>query len=574
MNAEILLQHFDRIGEAPDAIPRLRRFILDLAVRGKLVAQDPEDEPAAELLKRIQTEKARLVKEGEIKKLDPVVVDRDSKFSMELPERWETTTLLSVCSSVTDGDHPPPPKADSGVPFLVIGNVRSQRIDFTGCRYVPRDYYEALDSIRRPRYGDLLYTLVGSYGIPVPVLDSQQFCVQRHIGILRPMKLIDAAFLARVLESDWVFNQAMKCATGIAQKTVPLAGLRKIVISLPPLAEQHRIVAKVDELMALCDQLEAARNEREVRRNRLVAASLNRIGTTTADEAKDAARFHLDHLSRLTTRPEHIKQLRQTILNLAVRGRLVPQDPNDEPAAELLKRIQAEKDDFTPRRQGAKESQDVFSPPFDTPNNWQWVRVTDCFNVSGGIQKTPNRAPQANPYPYLGVGNVYRGRLDLSNVKKFELLNGELEKFRLMAGDILVVEGNGSASEIGRCAIWNGEIEDCVHQNHIIRCHPYNLAISPFVLRYLNSPSGIEAMQILAVTSSGLFNLSVGKIKAILIPLPPLAEQHRIVAKVDELMALCDQLEAQLATTEADSRRLLEAVLRDALTPVIGAALV
>ena len=178
-------------------------------------------------------------------------------------------------------------------------------------------------------------------------------------------------------------------------------------------------------------------------------------------------------------------------------------------------------------------------------------------------------APKSNAYPYLGVGNVYRGYLDLTNVKQFELEPGELKRRRLECGDLLVIEGNGSLNEIGRCAKWNGEIQDCVHQNHVIRCRPRDTEISSFVLLFLNSPTGMEIMQRLAITSSGLYSLSVGKIRQIKIPLPPLTEQRRIVAKVDELMAICDRLESQLTTTRTESRRLLEAVLHGAPLPSI-----
>ena len=322
MNAEQLLTHFDRIADAPDAVPRLRRFILDLTVRGKLVEQDPNDEPAGELLKRITAEKRRLGKAGERKKSKPTTDLPSSIPERDVAPGWVITDLQSVCASITDGDHLPPPKTESGIPFLVIGNVRSQTINFAESRFVSPEYYEALDPIRRPRSGDLLYTLVGSYGIPVVVRDEQPFCVQRHIGILRPSKLIDVGFLARVMESRLVFEQVTACATGIAQKTVPLSGLRRLLIPLPPLAEQHRIVAKVDELMALCDRLETARKERENTRNRLTAAGLARLNTPGPDPAvfQNHAAFALDNLTSLTTRPDQIKALRQTILNLGGAG--------------------------------------------------------------------------------------------------------------------------------------------------------------------------------------------------------------------------------------------------------------
>ena len=159
--------------------------------------------------------------------------------------------------------------------------------------------------------------------------------------------------------------------------------------------------------------------------------------------------------------------------------------------------------------------------------------------------------------------NVYRGRLDLKDVKKFELEPGELDRRRLARGDLLIIVGNGSFNEIGRCAKWNGEIDNCVHQNHVIRCRPFDESVSDWILLYLNSPSGTETMQKLAITSSGLYSLSVGKIRQILFPLPPLAEQKRIVAKVEQLRGLVDRLEAQLAESRAKATALLDAVVAE-----------
>ena len=244
-HAAFAIENLTPLTTRRDQIKVLRQTILNLAVRGKMVPQDPNDERAAELLKRIAKEKA-----GESKKTKPTISLTSSITRCDVPSGWVITDLQSVCASITDGDHLPPPKTESGIPFLVIGNVRSQTIEFTGSRFVSPEYYEALDPIRRPRSGDLLYTLVGSYGIPVVVRDNQPFCVQRHIGILRPSNFIDVGFLARAMESRLVFEQATACATGIAQKTVPLSGLRRLLIPIPPLAEQHRIVTRADELIA------------------------------------------------------------------------------------------------------------------------------------------------------------------------------------------------------------------------------------------------------------------------------------------------------------------------------------
>lgn len=157
----------------------------------------------------------------------------------DLPTGWTWTDLAHVCTSITDGDHQAPPQVQSGIPFLVIGNIRSESLNFTDCRHVPLEYYESLRATRRPEKGDVLYSLVGSYGISAPVKHDTPFCVQRHIGILRPSLKVSSAYLALALSSPAVFEQATQYATGTAQLTVPLSGLRRIRIPLSPV--QNRI---------------------------------------------------------------------------------------------------------------------------------------------------------------------------------------------------------------------------------------------------------------------------------------------------------------------------------------------
>ena len=563
MNADGLLKYYERIADAPDAIARLRRFILDLAVRGKLVAQDLSDEPASELLKRIRKEKAALVAAGQMKRAEAVVDLSASEHNLPLPHGWTVTDLQSVCLSVTDGDHLPPPKAETGIPFLVIGNVRSQRIDFAGSRFVASQYYDALDPIRRPRSGDLLYTLVGSYGIPVIVRDDQPFCVQRHIGILRPSSLIDVNFLARAMESRFAFDQATACATGIAQKTVPLSGLRKLMLPLPPLAEQHRIVAKVDELMALCDRLEAARGSREATRDRLTAASLARLNVPDPATFHDHARFALDALPALTTRPDQIKHLRQTILNLAVRGKLVPQAPNDEPASELLRRIAKEKG----RSRHPVVAIDPEGEPYTLPDTWKWAAL-DQLIISGpqnGISPKPtNRddAPKA-----ITLTATTSGVFNPIHFKHVEAKIPTDSEFWLKNGDLLFQRGN-TREYVGMAAVYQGPPNTFLFPDLIIKVRisvnlstrfAHMAAISPPARAFLSANASGAQATMPKINQTTLISLPM--------PIPPLAEQHRIVAKVDALMALCDRLEASLTATAATRRRLLDALLAEALAP-------
>jgi type I restriction enzyme S subunit len=558
MNADQLLAHYERVAEAPDAIARLRRFILDLAVRGKLVPQDPNDEPASELLNRIAEQKARLLKAREIKKAEAVADLTDSIPDFPAPSGWAITNLHSICNSVTDGDHLPPPKAEAGIPFLVIGNVRSQRIEFEGSRFVPQSYYDALDPIRRPKSGDLLYTLVGSYGIPVIVCDDRAFCVQRHIGILRPSALVDVKFLARAMESRFAFDQATACATGIAQKTVPLSGLRRLLVPLPPLAEQRRIVAKVDELMALCDRLEAARAGREAVRDRLAAASLARLNAPDPETFQADARFALDALPALTTRPDQIKRLRQTILNLAVRGKLVPQDPKDEPASELLKRIAKEKARLVKAGEIRKEKTlpevHLEDALFDLPLGWSWVRLGSATIIVQGFAFSSGdfATDPSVGLPLIKIGDIG------GNAPEVFIKGTSDPAYLVKPGDILL----GLSGSI-KCSMWEGP-EALLNQRIARIAPPPNELNSTWLLFGVNASIDKWKKETSKLTVQ---NIKAAQLNEAIIPLPPLAEQHRIVAKVDELMRLCDRLEASLDQTAATRRRLLDALLAEALAP-------
>ena len=166
------------------------------------------------------------------------------KPTIRIDPKWPTVTLSNVCESITDGDHQPPPKSASGVPFVTITNINDQhQIDFTKTFFVPDSYYEKLSESRKPRRGDILYTVTGSYGIPVLIESDLRFCFQRHIGLIRPSTKVGPRFLTCLLASPLVVTQADKTATGAAQKTVSLNSLRSFVVPLPPLSVQHRIVA-------------------------------------------------------------------------------------------------------------------------------------------------------------------------------------------------------------------------------------------------------------------------------------------------------------------------------------------
>jgi type I restriction enzyme S subunit len=568
MNSDQLIKHFERIAEAPDAISLLRKFVLDLAVRGKLVEQDPNDEPASALLEKIEAEKTKLIKAGQIKFNKPLLLVEGEQQRFEVPKHWKWVQIRTI---TTDRGQKVPDKLFSYIDVSSVDNVRGT---VSSSQVLMPE--EAPSRARKiVCTGDLIYSCVRPYLLNVALIEQfePEVIVSTAFAVLNGFGLTSMRYLWMVLRSPFFFDVVQEKMRGQAYPAINDRDFALLPIPLPPLAEQHRIVAKVDELMALCDELEAAQAKRETQRDHLVAATLHHLNNSDSAPAtfEETAHFYFNHLPRLTTRPEHIKQLRQTILTLAIQGKLVSQDPSESVLSLLQdlcigrKKIMS---DLGLRSQALIPNTNTSKFPFKAPDSWEWLSVDDCFVVTGGIQKTPHRTPRNNAFPYLGVANVYRGCIDLAEVKKFELNEGELNRYRLEPNDLLIVEGNGSANEVGRCAQWSGELPVCVHQNHIIRCRPGYPGISNFISLYLNSPIGIELMKQLAVTSAGLYNLSVGKIRNIRIPLPPLAEQHRIVARVDELLAVCDELEARLAAATDTRRALLEATLHEALAPI------
>jgi type I restriction enzyme S subunit len=222
---------------------------------GRLVAQNPNDEPASELLKRIGKEIAAYTKVESIRYTQPEANEVEER-PFSIPPSWQWTRLGSLFKVITDGDHQPPPRADNGVAFLTIGNVTTGNLDFEGCRLVPEDYFRSLPPYRTPAKGDILYTVVGAtYGRPAIVDTDRDFCVQRHIAILKPVSQMDLGFTARLLASPLIYEQASRSTTGTAQPTIALRPLRNFLVPLPPLDEQRRISATIDQMFDLCDKL-------------------------------------------------------------------------------------------------------------------------------------------------------------------------------------------------------------------------------------------------------------------------------------------------------------------------------
>ncbi|MCZ8079062.1 MAG: restriction endonuclease subunit S [Rhodobacteraceae bacterium] len=557
-----LLSLYDRVAEAEDAIPRLRRFVLDLAVRGKLVPQDEADERSRVSLADAQIHLTTLGLG--VKRLRWVTTDAVTarEVPFPLPSHWVAARVNDTGLYINGLAFKPSDWSSTGTPIIRIQNLTDPKKEFN---YATGDFPDEV----MVRDGDLLVSWSAT-------LDAFQWrnttgVLNQHIFRVIPNeKLATKSFLLLLLKNAIREMADSEHAHGLVMSHINRGPFLNHVVLVPPLAEQHRIVAKVEELMALLDRLEAARAAREETRTRLTAATLSRL--TEADtDTPSAARFAQQTLPALTTRPDQIKTLRQTILNLAVRGKLVEQDAGDEPAAALLEQIRS-------YRKEAASSAGVRLKPVskpveliaDLPNGWRSCAMGDLVEptatISYGVLVPGPDVPDGIPF-------VRAQDLSLTNLpeRPNKTISPEIEapyaRTRLKGGEILLCV----VGSIGKLGIappsWNG----ANIARAVARIAPVPALLSQYLLIAMQSPA-VQSCFAEATRTLAQPTLNVGLIEAVSIPLPPLAEQHRIVTKVEELMSLCDRLERALQDATTTRARLLEATLRDALTGAQEAA--
>lgn len=597
MNADRLLARYQHVVDAPDAVGSLRCFILSLAVRGKLVPQVESEEPASNLLKRIALEKTKLLKSGELRKPRNLDSGKELCKPFVIPNTWRWVRLDAI-GAIVGGGTPSAADPDNftesgqGVPWLTPADLGGYSDLFIerGSRDLTEKGLRTSSATVMPK-GTVLFTSrapIGYVAIAANPISTNQGFKSIVPYITDCSRFIATAMMAFAPEID-------ASAPGTTFKEVSGKIVAAISFPLPPLTEQHRIVSKVDELMGLCDQLEAAQAVREAVRDRLAATSLARLNAPqtaipsaavstscpppnvlfrtaapaviggSSSEAGSAfanhALFVLDALSALTARPDQIKALRQTILNLAIQGKLMPQDAKDEPASELLKHIAKTRQASGKRH---KELPEISANELDKlPQGWcaaPLIALGD-WAIGSGFPKNEQGEVKGS-YFFLKVSDMN--------------LPGN-EKFITTANNFI----DDAAVKRMRAAI---------HSPGTIIFPKIGGAIATNKRRILNHFSAIDN-NCLGITFSSNIDtewayllmltfdftryqvgtavpaLQQGTLAVIPVAVPPLAEQHRIVAKVDALMALCDRLEASLTATAATRRRLLDALLAEALAP-------
>lgn len=381
----------------------------------------------------------------------------------------------------------------------------------------------------------------------VPQLPGSICFGSTEFHVLRAEEGVEPSWLGYyLLGSDLRRRARMHMAGAVGQLRVPQSFLETVELPLAPTGEQRRILDEVEELLSDLDAGVAA----------------------------------------LKRAQQKLALYRAAVLKAAVAGELTAdwrrEHPNVEPASVLIERLLAER-----RRLWEEEQLRRFEAARKTPpNNWRakyrepappdttklpvlpagwcWACIDQIGEIQGGLQKTPSRAPVNHHFPYLRVANVQRGSLDLAELETFEVTRDELDRLRLQRGDLLIVEGNGSRGEIGRCAMWRGEVHDCIHQNHIIRVRPVPGMLGEYLDLFMNSPIGQGRIQLVASSTSGLYTLSVSKIKQLVVPVPPSAEQELIVDTVEDQLSMVDHVQADVEGKVKTAQAQRQAILRQA----------
>lgn len=562
-----LVRHFDLIAQAPGGVARLRELILTLAVQGKLVSQDPSDEPASELLKKIRAEKDRLIAEGKIKRDKPLAEIADEEKPFTLAQGWEWARLDSLSTiGLTDGDWIETKDQDpSGTVRLIqLADVGDGFFKNKSDRYISTETCQSLNCTLLQTSDVLIARLPNPIGRACVFPGLEQAAITAvDVAICRIESDLLPKFVALAINAPTTRSLIESYGKGATRFRVSTGHLKTLPIAVPPKAEQSRIVTRVEELMQLCDALEAS-GQLEAQQHAQLVGTL--LGTLTQSETPEALADNWQriatHFDVLLDRPEAVDALEQTILQLAVRGLLVPQDPTDEPASVLLQKIRTEKDHLI--AQGKIKRDKPLPPitdeekPFELPQGWEWVRLCDLMpDFQNGASSRGDSGGQL--ITVLRLADIKKRRISLTDTRQIPIASNDIAKYRLEAGDILITRVNGSAEIVGQFNLCDIHV-DAIYCDHFIRMRIDRQWIAPDFCALLGeSPIVRESIQSLFITTAGQKTVNQGHIGSLQFPLPPLAEQSRIVTRVNELRSLCADLRQRLSAGQAVQSHLADA---------------
>ena len=562
----MLLSNMELLATAPGGVAKLRELILTLAVQGKLVPQDPADEPAGVLLQKIRAEKDRLIAEGKIKRDKPLAEIAEEDKPFELPEGWEWVKgrdLFSVVRGVayqkSDAKDAP---SEGLLPILRANNIRVS-INFDDLVYVPASLVSE-DQLLRP--GDYVVCLASGskslVGKAAPFRPEIACSFGAFCGAIRPFT--DAAYFAVYLASPMYRASVAEASAGIGINNLKGSSLLGLDIALPPLAEQSRIVTRVEALMRLCDALEAKGQLEATQHAQLVSTLLGTLtASTTPEELAANWQRVAQYFDLLLDRPAAIDALEQTLLQLAVRGLLVPQDPTDEPASALLQKIRAEKDRLIATGQIKRDK--PLPPltdeekPFELPVGWEWVRVGDVVELLNGYAFKSEWFKPAGVRLLRNV-NISHGHVDWSVPVMLDAIAAKsYEQFALRAGDIVLSLDRPIISTGLKYAVIRDSDLPCLLLQRVARLTACACLSSEFLQLWLKSDLFVGTID--PGRSNGVPHISTKQVAGLAFALPPLAEQSRIVTRVTALRRLCADLRQRLAERQSVQARLAEALL-------------
>jgi len=553
----LLTNNLPLLAGAPNGIKKLRELILELAVRGKLVPQYPNDEPASELLKRIAEEKTRLVAEGKIKKQKPLTEIDEEALPFELPAGWVWTRLGEITNfgSTIKKDEIP---EDAWVLDLEDIEKDTSKL-LQKARFYDRNSLSDKNSFTK---GDVLYGKLRPYLNKVLVAEDDGFCTTEILPFRCHGPFV-AHYFVIALKSPYFLSYVNAKSYGMKMPRLGTEDGRQAFFPLPPLAEQQRIVAKVEELMTLCDRLEAQQADAESAHAQLVQALLGSL-TQAADGEDFATSWQrlAEHFHTLFTTESSIDALKQTLLQLAVMGKLVPQDPSDEPASELLKRVAEKKARLISEeglRTTAREDVPEAEYYFTLHAGWASYRLGNIARFIDYRGRTPTKTPSG--VPLITAKNVRPGfisREPQEFIADTDYLSWMTRGFPRV-GDMLFT----TEAPMGNVAIIDIPDQFALAQR-VICFQLHELEIGPF-LKLVMMSSGFQAQLSDAATGMTATGIKSSRLKEIPVPVPPLPEQHRIVAKVDQLLTLCDQLKTRLNQARQLNEQLATALVEQAV---------
>ena len=524
-------------------IKKLRELILELAVRGKLVPQDPNDEPASELLERNEERKKELSRnEGMKTTASPHI--HENEYYIDTPENWSWIRLGNLAKFI-DYRGKTPHKKENGVRLITAKNIRKGYIDLNPEEFIAEEDYTSWMTRGFPKCGDILFTTEAPLGNAAIIdldgkfaLAQRSICFQWHIPEISPFMLIQ--IMAIPFQS-----QLNDKSTGMTATGIKASKLKEIPVILPPYQEQIRIVSRVQDLMSLCDQLEQHSLTSLDAHQQLVETLLTTLtDSQNADELAESWARISEHFDTLFTTEASIDALKQTILQLAVMGKLVPQDPNDEPASELLKRIAQEKAQLV--KDGKMKKQKPLPPisdeekPFELPDGWEWVRFDEIINpqypISYGVLVPGEHHDSGVPLVRVAdLDNTENGKFP---EKKIDISISDNYKRTILQGGEILMSVVGSIGKIGICpSEWKGSNI----ARAVCRIKPMDLLERDYIAIFLQSPFAKE--KLLAETrtlAQPTLNLSLLKIMQI--PLPPKSQQIKIIKKTNDLIELCNKI--------------------------------